>query len=76
MEDYLTNTGNYYQASLETLDFSQSEAASQVINTWVEEQTNQKIKDLIPPNALNNDTRMVLVNAIYFKGKDVFNFGQ
>ena len=39
----LTNTGRYYQAALERLDFADGEAASQVINTWVTDQTNQKI---------------------------------
>ena len=65
----MTDTGKYYQASLERLDFANDEAARQVINTWVADQTNQKIKDLIPPGFLNPSTAMVLVNAIYFKGR-------
>ena len=69
MEDFLTDTGKYYQASLERLDFADGEAARQVINTWVADQTNQKIKALIPPGFLNPSTVMVLVNAIYFKGR-------
>ena len=72
MEDFLTNTGKYYQASLERLDFADGEAARQTINTWVADQTNQKIKDLIPPGILNAATVMVLVNAIYFKGRIEF----
>ena len=72
MEDFLTNTGKYYQASLERLDFAAGEAARQTINTWVADQTNQKIKDLIPPGILNAATVMVLVNAIYFKGRIEF----
>ena len=72
MEDFLTNTGKYYQASLERLDFADGEAARQTINTWVADQTNQKIKDLIPPGILNSATVMVLVNAIYFKGRIEF----
>ena len=69
MDDFLSNTGKYYQASLERLDFADGEAVRQVINTWVADQTNQKIKDLIPPNVLDASTVMVLVNAIYFKGR-------
>ena len=50
------------------VDFAQAEAASRTINQWVESQTNGKIKDLIPPGSLNALTRLVLTNAVYFKG--------
>ena len=46
----------------------QSEAARGKINKWVEDKTREKIKDLLPPGSLNGYTRMVLTNAIYFKG--------
>ena len=38
------------------------------INSWVEERTEARIKDLIPPGVLDDRTRLVLTNAIYFKG--------
>ncbi len=44
------------------------EEARKTINAWVEANTAKKIKDLFPPNSLNDMTRMVLANAIYFKG--------
>ena len=44
-------------------------AGAETINAWVEEQTRDKIKDLIPEGVLTPDTRLVLTNAIYFKGK-------
>ena len=69
VEDFLTNSGKYYQASLERLNFADGEAARRVINTWVAAQTNQKIKRLIPHGVLNAKTDMVLANAIYFKGR-------
>ena len=54
-------------AGPEAVDFSNGEAPA-IINKWVEDQTNSKIRDLIPEN-LDPDTVLVLVNAIYFKGE-------
>jgi len=50
------------------LDFAQSEESARKINEWVERHSNNMIKDLISPDSLNSDTRMILVNGIYFKG--------
>jgi serpin B len=67
---YLELTKDRYGAELGEVDFAhQSDAARRTINTWVVEQTQGKIKDLIPSGVLNNLTRLVLTNAIYFKGK-------
>jgi serpin B len=61
-------TGNY-GAELSYADFKTAhEAARKEINDWVGCRTNMKIKDLIKPGLLNSLTRLVLVNAIYFKG--------
>lgn len=57
-----------FQTETSNLDFAQNFEAAKNINTWVEENTNNKIKDLISPDSVNSDTRLVLVNAIYFKG--------
>ena len=58
-----------YGADLEQLDFNkQPELACRKINQWVEDQTAGKITNLISPDALNEFTRLLLVNAIYFKG--------
>ncbi|XP_017767977.1 PREDICTED: antichymotrypsin-2-like isoform X7 [Nicrophorus vespilloides] len=59
---------NSFYSEAQALDFSQSEAAAKAINDWVSLKTHDKIKDLISPDSLNDLTRMVLVNAIYFKG--------
>ena len=55
-----------YGAPLEELDFIHTtEAARAAINGWVEEQTNGKISDLVPPGGISKDTRLALANAIY-----------
>ena len=57
-----------YGAPFEPLDFVRNApGATKFINNWVEEQTRQRIRDLIPDGALNDLTRLVLVNAIYLK---------
>jgi serpin B len=57
-----------YAAPFEPLDFIRnSSAATKHINDWVENQTQQRIRNLIPDGALNDLTRLVLVNAIYLK---------
>jgi serpin B len=64
----LKTTENNYGAGLKEVDFINArEEARKTINAWVEEQTKAKIKELIRPNILNEDTRLVLTNAIYFK---------
>ncbi len=57
-----------YGAPVEQLDFkSASDKATKLINTWVADQTHDRIQDLIPAGALTEKTRLVLVNAIYLK---------
>jgi serpin B len=69
LDEFFRVVQQSYQADLNQVDFTTAaDAARQAINRWVEEQTHQKIKDLIPPGVLNALTRLVLVNAIYFKG--------
>ena len=50
------------------MDFGQAVQSATAINQWVEEQTNNKIQKLIDPESLGPLTKLVLVNAIYFKG--------
>ncbi len=65
---YINLLQNYYMAEANELDFSKNVEAARIINTWIENQTNGKIKDMIDPSALSEFTRLVLTNAIYFKG--------
>lgn len=66
--EFLALTRQQYGAEMQSVDFAQPEAASRKINQWVEEQTNGKIKDLVSPPLLDALTRLVLTNAVYFKG--------
>jgi serpin B len=66
---YVQLVEKQYEGKLQTVDFvAAAEQARRTINAWVEKQTNDKIKDLISPGMLDALTRLVLTNAIYFKG--------
>lgn len=70
LKEFLDLNQNYYGAYLKELDFvNETEPSRQTINSWVEEKTNNKIKNFIPPNMINKDTAMVITNAIFFKGE-------
>ncbi len=67
LESFLDVLAENYGAGLRLLDFeADPDACAEVINKWVEDYTEERIKDLIPPGTLNRLTRLVLVNAIYF----------
>jgi serpin B len=58
-----------YQASLNLADFKTgADIARREINGWVARKTRDKIQDILPPGSLDSATRLVLANAIYFKG--------
>ena len=69
LDEYLSLVKKHYGVSITPVDYKRaSEAARKMINSWVEDKTQEKIKDLIQPGTLDALTRLVLVNAIYFKG--------
>ena len=69
LPDYLALLDRSFGAGLKEVDFAaDTEGSRQTINAWVEKETRDRIKDLIPPGLLQPLTRLVLVNAIYFKG--------
>ena len=66
---FLILTRDHYGAELGQVDFKgQREQTRQTINSWVAKQTEDKIHDLIPEDVLDAMTRLVLTNAVYFKG--------
>jgi serpin B len=69
LPDYLKLVQTDYGAGFHRVNFKISpDSVRATINAWVEKQTNDKIKDLLAPGVLNSSTRLVLTNAIYFKG--------
>lgn len=67
-QPFLELVKDRYRAPLEMMDFIHDADKERLkINGWVEEQTHKRIRDLIPANGLNDETRLVLVNAIYMK---------
>jgi len=67
--EYVATVRDDFGFDVGTADFRGSpDAARTAINQWVEEKTRQRIKDLFPPGSIDGDMRLVLANAIYFKG--------
>lgn len=75
VDAYRTAIESYYLAHGEELDFAgDPEGSRQIINEWVETQTNGKIKDLIPSGVIDALTYLIITNAIYFKSDWVYQF--
>ncbi|XP_063779105.1 serpin B6-like isoform X1 [Pseudophryne corroboree] len=67
--EFLGSIKKHYHADLQSVDFAEnSEEGRKEINNWVEQKTEGKIQDLLPSGSVDALTRLVLVNAIYFKG--------
>ena len=76
-QEYLELIQENYDSGENDADFvpdDAREAARQEVNQWVEEQTEDKIQDLIPPGVLTPETVLVLANAIYFDAKWAHEF--
>jgi serpin B len=66
---FLDTLSVHYDAGVKVLDFAADPEASRVlINGWVEDHTEKKIKDLLAPGTISDQTRLVLANALYFYG--------
>ncbi|MDY6986052.1 MAG: serpin family protein [Candidatus Thermoplasmatota archaeon] len=75
LEEYLKIVEMYYGGRVTNLDFvGETEESRQTINRWVEEQTNNRIKELLHEGDIDLLTRLVLTNAIYFKGRWLLQF--
>lgn len=75
LKEFLDSTCNYYGATFNLLDFArETEKSRKTINSWVKEKTKNKIKDIIPSGGIDEETVLVLANAVYFKGEWKFEF--
>jgi len=68
LQSFLTKSQTLLGAIPQSVDFSDPKGAAGIINAWVSDQTHGKIKELIPAEAINKYTRLILANAVYFKG--------
>jgi len=69
LPDYTGIAEQWYSANVTNLDFAgQPDDSRLTINHWVSEKTNDKIQDLLPPGSVTSLTRLVITNAVYFKG--------
>lgn len=76
-KDYFENVEKYYGGKVTNLDFKKDPEGSRItINNWVENQTNDKIQNLIPSGVIDTMTKLVLTNAVYFKGEWVKQFNK
>ena len=77
LPEFLDILAESYGAGVRPLDFTEAREESRgIINNWVADQTEDRIKDLIPQGAISPKTRLVLTNAIYFNGAWLFPFSE
>ena len=77
LEPFLDIIERYYGAGIRQMDFNAApEAARRTINDWVADQTEGKIKDLIPNGGIDPATGMLLTNAIYFDAAWLYLFSE
>jgi serine protease inhibitor len=65
---FLADLARYYDAGMHTVDYrANAEGARRDINGWISRHTHDRIRELVRPGAVDNGTRLVLANALYFK---------
>jgi serpin B len=75
LDSFIEQVNKNYSAGLNEVDFKKdAEGTRQTINKWIENKTKDKIREPIKPGILNELTRLVLTNAIYFRGKWAIEF--
>jgi serpin B len=67
-QEFVKSIANVFKGSCDSLDFKNPDAAVRVINAWSESNTAGKIPSLVDVNSFTGETKVVLTNAVYFKG--------
>ncbi len=66
-QQFIDALKTYFKSDVQQLNYSNPQQSSDIINSWVEQQTSNKITNLIQPDTITPQTKLILVNAIYFK---------
>lgn len=74
LPSYLRIAKEIYKAGIQNVNFADNKGTANLINRWVEDQTNKKIQNLVSPGSLSASTKLVLVNTIYLNAKWVIPF--
>ena len=70
LQEFLNTMEKYYKGGFNEVDYKTNPEGARIkINNWVSKETKEKIKDILNPGDITSLTRLVLTNAIYFKGK-------
>ena len=75
-KEFIELLKNDYKSEISEADFNDPETTRTRINDWVAKETKDKIKELIPAGGLTVQNRLVLANAVYFKGEWVEKFNK
>ncbi|XP_071445371.1 serine protease inhibitor 42Dd-like [Hetaerina americana] len=68
LQSYIDYVSQFFFTGAQKLDFQNSAATAQTINDWVSSATKGKINNLVHPGSISKDTKLILTNAIYFRG--------
>lgn len=74
--NYIAAVTRDFFSSIQSLNFGNADQSSRIINAYVANHTNNLITDLIQPSMLSPDTKLILVNAVYFKSVWQFPFNK
>ncbi|HEY9700886.1 MAG TPA: serpin family protein, partial [Allocoleopsis sp.] len=74
LKSFTQTLSNSYEANITEIDFKNSDNARTKINTWIKDKTQKKITEIIPQGMLNEKTKLVLTNAVYFQANWAIEF--